>query len=173
MLPVLAKIFEKCISLQLNQFVAEVNILPTCQSGFRSGYGCVTAPTTIVDDIIQESDAGNITVLVLLDFSRTFDTVLDHASLFSIPGCIGMSDFVVKFFEAYLRDRTHRVVVDSNTSTPIRGLHEVPQGAILGPMLFNIYTSNLPQTLKYCKYQLYADDTQLYYSFPPTQSAEA
>lgn len=171
-LPTLGKVFEKCIAKQLHKFVDSYSILPTYQSGFRKSHSCVTALTGVHDDIIQATDRGEVTVLVLLDLTRAFDTV-HHPSLISILQNVGLSQRGVNLLGAYLSGRKQQVILNDQKSKILHISNGVPQGAILSPLLFSIYTSGLPSRLKHCKYHLYADDTQIYLSFPSSQAVTA
>lgn len=166
-LPVMSKIIEKAMALQLRRHIEKYHILPECQSGFRPGYSCSTALINIIDDIIGAIDQGRLTVLILLDFSKAFDT-LDHDILKSILHYIGFDLPAIHIFNAYLSERMQRVCLDGNVSESALVSTGVPQGSILGPILFTIYTCHLMENaLKHCQYHLYADDTQMYLSFPP------
>ncbi|XP_031359025.1 uncharacterized protein LOC116182622, partial [Photinus pyralis] len=167
-LPALSKVLEKVLEYQLRQFLSKHSILPLTQSGFRAGYSCATALCSIVDDIVTETDCGKITILVLLDYSKAFD-MLSHQVLNAILKFIGLDYNALKLIRNYLSDRCRRVTlngVNSELTTVSRG---VPQGSILGPLLYTVYTFNLLTGLNHCKYHLYADDTQLYYSFTRTE----
>lgn len=163
-LPVLSKVMERIMERQLREYLHRYNIIPTVQSGFRSAHSCTTALLHITDDIISATDQGLYTVLVLLDFSRAFDT-LNHELLIAILRNIGLSVKTVALFKSYLCERTQKVRVDNDTSDPILLKSGVPQGSILGPVLFIIYSSFLANRIQCCKAHFYADDTQLYYSF--------
>ena len=171
-LPTMSKIFEKVISIQLRKHLQNQNILPYYQSGFRPMYGCDTALACITDDIHRATDAGCLTILVSLDLSRAFDTV-NHRLMVSILHHIGLGNSSVKLMENYLHGRTQCVKVGNESSRFLSVRSGVPQGSIIGPDLFSIYTSFLPTCLKTCKYHFYADDTVLYFSFPKSKLADA
>lgn len=166
-LPVFSKIIEKIIEEQLRRYLIEKKVLPPIQSGFRSGYSCTTALLHVVDDVSAAIDKGHCTILVLLDFSRAFDTI-SHDLLLSILHYIGLTEDAIKFFENYLKGRQQKVLINNNSSNYIALRSGVPQGSILGPLLFAIYTSQFTKCLTNCQIHLYADDTQLYYSFNPS-----
>lgn len=165
-LPTLSKILERAMELQLKEYLDRKTLLPKFQSGFRKNYSCTTALLSVVDDIVKQTDIGNCTVLILLDLSRAFDTI-NHDLLLSILKYIGISDKANDLIENFLKNRTQQVVLDNNLKSNVLSLKfGVPQGSILGPLLFNIYSANLITSCQYCKVHCYADDTQLYYSFP-------
>jgi len=101
---------------------------------------------------------------VLLDYSKAFDTI-NHSLLLSVLHYIGLGDGAVTLFASYILGRTQRVFISGEYSDPEPVVSGVPQGSILGPILYTIYTSSLYDSLKYCQYHVYADDTQIYLSF--------
>ena len=162
-LPTLSKIVEKIMELQLREHLEQNSLIPIIQSGFRPGHSCTTALLHIVDEVITATDKGLCTILVSLDFSRAFDTI-NYDILLAILHYIGLSENAIQLFSNYLRNRGQYVLLNNNKSNFMNLKTGVPQGSILGPLLFTIYTSNLVN-LKYSKIHLYADDTQLYQSF--------
>lgn len=172
LLPVLSKVFERCLESQLRRYVTDTHGLPEFQSGFRSGYSCTTALAHIIDDVLRAIDDGYVTILVLLDFSKAFDTV-NHGILLTVLKSKGLSGGALRLLRSYLSDRTQRVEIDGCFSDPAVIRSGVPQGAILSPLLFSIYTSNLPNAIRHSRYHLYADDTQLYLAFKPSECMRA
>ena len=121
------------------------------------------------DSILKDMDNGNIVVLLLLDMSAAFDTV-DHSILLkSIKDYFGIDGSVHDWFASYLRNRTYRVKIGDSFSDFICTLFGVPQGSILGPLLFILYTRHLEHIalIHGLSIKLYADDSQLYISFYP------
>lgn len=171
-LPTLSKVLEKAMEIQIKNHIANFSLLPSMQSGFRKGYSCSTALLHIVDDIVRAFDKGKYTILVLLDFSRAFDTI-NHSLFLSILQYIGFSENACSLLGNFVTNRKQRVRIDDNYSTYLELKNGVPQGSVLGPLIFSIYSANIVKTLKKCSFHLYADDTQLYYSFPPHASDEA
>ena len=171
-LPILSKVLEKVMYNQLNSFATSKNILPSTQSGFRSLHSTTTALLHVSDEILRACDKGMTTSLVLLDFSRAFDT-LDHAMLLAKLKYFGLSERAVKLFSSYLDNRKQRVCIDKNRSDFLSLGRGVPQGSILGPLLFSLYTSDFCKFLKSCQSHQYADDMQIYYSFNSNNIAEA
>lgn len=105
-----------------------------------------------------------MTALLLLDYTKAFDCI-NHEVLLSILHYIGFETNAVKFIQNYLQHRTQIVKLNNNLSLESSLDRGVPQGSILGPLLFSVYTSQLHRVIKFCEVHCYADDTQLYYSF--------
>lgn len=166
LLPVLSKILERIIHKQLTGYLNINGILPSCQSGFRRNHSTVTALLKVTDDILRAIDKGQITTLVLLDLSRAFDTV-DHDVLLAKLQHVGLSDVPLAFFNSYLRGRRQRVMYDGKLSDSLPIATGVPQGSILGPLLFLVHIFDLFKIVTYCSIHGDADDIQLYCSLNP------
>lgn len=165
-LPTLSKILEKVIFYQIYTFINNESLLPEIQSGFRSGYSCETALLKVTDDILSATDKGYITILTLLDYSKAFDTV-DHGVLLDTLMSLGFCSESIQLISSYLSDRKQSVVLGGRQSLPLSAVCGVPQGSVLSPLFFAIYTSNLPSQIRYSSLHMYADDIQLYKSFSP------
>lgn len=163
-LPTFSKILEKIMESQIKPFLDSNSILPKKQSGFRSGYSCASALADITDDILRASDDNKVSVLILLDYSKAFD-MLNHDILLRLLHFIGFCDSARDFMTSFLSDRTQQVIIGNKKSNVLTVRSGVPQGSVLGPILFSIYTSCFHEFLQFCNYHLYADDTQLYCSF--------
>lgn len=170
-LPALSKVTEKIMYEQIGKHLTDNCLLPQLQSGFRRGHSCATALTKILDDILSASDKRLTTILLLLDYSRAFDTV-DHEVLTAMCHYVGFSTQASLFMKSYL-NRYQYVETNAGISRRRYITSGIPQGSILGPVLFSLYISNIITSIKHCSYHLYADDTQLYYSFSPSEVHDA
>ena len=172
-LPCVSKVLEKIVSRQLSLFLEQNHILPDLQSGFRKQRSTSTALLDVTDNILCDQDKGMCTVLVLLDFSRAFDAI-NIQLLISKLKYYGFDHNAVKWFQSYLSNRQQLVdlrLSDGTTlrSAPIPVDRGVPQGSILGPIIFILYCADIIRCLQRCKYHIYADDVQLYISFKPDE----
>jgi len=162
-----SKILEKAVHIQLNEYLSSNNMFCNLQSGYRKYHSCETAVTRIHNDVLMMIDKKENVVLLLLDLSAAFDTINHNLLLKKLRSVYGISGKAIQWIESYLSGRTFKVCVNRVSSTECFLEIGVPQGSILGPLLFILYTKDLE--LIVTKYgfsiHLYADDTQVYFSF--------
>uniref|UniRef100_A0A3B4T3X5 Reverse transcriptase domain-containing protein n=1 Tax=Seriola dumerili TaxID=41447 RepID=A0A3B4T3X5_SERDU len=165
-LPFLSKILEKTVYIQLKKYLTSNSLLDIYQSGFRPHHSTETALIKVINDLHINTDSKKISILVLLDLSAAFDTV-DHKILLErLEKWVGLSGPVLKWFNSYLHDRKSYVSISDFSSNKKDVTCGVPQGSILGPLLFNLYMLPLSHiiTNHNVNYHNYADDSQLYIS---------
>lgn len=168
-LPTMSKILEKIVKEEITDHLQINNTLPLVQSGFRKYHSTNTALMKITNDITRGMDNSQVTYLILLDFSKAFD-VINHNLLLAKLKYYGFNLTLIKWFSNYLENRTQCVKLNNDISEEKGVYAGVPQGSILGPILFTIFTAELPNILRHnWKIHLYADDTQLYKSCTPSE----
>ena len=163
----LSKILERVVAKRLNvhNFIIEEQLLSNqVQSAYKRFHSTETALLKIHNDIICNMDNGKVTALTLVDLSAAFDTI-DHSTLLErLYGHFGISGTVFKWFKSYISNRQQRVHIDGSLSCP-QDLHfGVPQGSVLGPFLFCLYTTSISQIITNhdVSHHMYADATQVY-----------
>ena len=156
----LSKILESAALTQLISHVSKFEYFPKVQSAYRAFHSVETALCKIHNDLIINKCKGHCSLIVMLDLSAAFDTV-DHGLLLQDLRSIGLSGRVYKWFVSYLTNREFKVAVGEDLSEAGIMKTGIPQGSILGPILFIIYTAELQYLLDSLNvsYHFYADDT--------------
>lgn len=160
LLPCLSKICEKVVFVRLYNFLLEIGFLYKLQSGCRPGDSTVNQLLYFVHQIYCALEPGKKVRTVFLDISKAFDRVW-HTGLLKKLEAIGIRNPFLQWFESYLKNRTQRVVMEGQSSEWQNIGSGVPQGSVLGPLLFLIYINDITDDLKSCPF-IFADDTTLF-----------
>ena len=155
----MSKAFEKCLHDQINAYTD--SILSKAQCGFRKGYSTQYSIIAMTEKWRRNLDQGGILGALFTDLSKAFDCLV-HDFLLAKLESYGFTYESLKLINSYLTDRKHRTKVNSSYSSFLDPLIGVPQGSILGPLLFNIYIYDLFLFIDDDNVASYADDTTLY-----------
>ena len=155
---------QTIVAKRLNAHIEEHLLSNHVQSAYKRFHSTETALLKIHNDIICNMDNGKVTALTLLDLSAAFDTI-DHSTLLErLHVHFGISGTVFRWFKSYISNRQQRVHIDGSLSCPQDFHFGVPQGSVLGPFLFCLYTTSISQMINTHdgSHHMYADDTQVY-----------
>lgn len=163
-LPFISKVLERVVSVQLNNYLCENSLFARMQSGYRKYHSVETALVRVFNDLLLALDDKNEAILVLLDLSAAFDTVNHQLLLYRLSQRFGISGSALSWLKSYLNGRSQTVIVGENRSAHCPTSCGVPQGSVLGPLLFTLYISPIEDIIT--NYNLnpmfYADDSQIY-----------
>ena len=157
-MPYFSKIFEKVIFRYIIEFLEENNILYEYQFGFRKNHSTSHAIITLVERVTKALDTGKYVVGVFIDLQKAFDTI-DHGILLRKLELYGIKRNLLNWFKSYLSYRSQYVEYNNTISERKYIHHGVPQGSILGPLLFILYVNDFSRSSDLLFSILFADDT--------------
>ena len=163
LLPAFSKVVEKLICKQMVNYLKETNYFDNLQSAYKKSHSTITALLNVTDDIYECLENSELVFLVLLDYSKAFD-MANHRLILAKLKASGFRDDALEWVSSYLHGRQQMVTTDMGESSWSHVINGVPQGSVLGPLLFTVLVSDLGDAIKRGRYHMYADDTQMYYS---------
>jgi hypothetical protein len=171
-LPYISKLLERVVAAQLHAHLQHYDLLDPFQSAYRPAHSTETAVLRVLNDLLCSVDAGDLVLLALLDLSAAFDTIDHQLLLQRLSAEVGITGSALLWFSSYLTERYQHVMVGQSKSSQSLLTCGVPQGSVLGPVLFSLYTCQLGRLIEsHClRRQLFADDTGLYDSFKANQT---
>ncbi len=164
----MSKTVERIVARRLNAYFNAHGLLPRLQSAYRCHHSTETAMLKVTSDIFDAADRSEVTLLALLDLSAAFDTVDHEILLRRLHDSYGIRDRALQWIKSFLTDRSQVVVFSGGKSAVVQVECGVPQGSVLGPLLFTLYTADVLDlaALSSINAHCYADDLQLYLHCP-------
>ena len=163
----ISKLIEKAVSQQLKDHLSNCHMDEPMQSAYKSKHSTETALLKVQNDILCALDENKMVILVLLDLSAAFDTISHDILLQRLEKRLGISGTALKWLKSYITGRSQCVCIGEAISEALCILFGVPQGSVLGPLLFVIYGLPLGDIVRkhHLNFHMYADDTQIYVTF--------
>ena len=155
------KLMEHIITSNIMSHLEKHHILYDLQHGFRKSRSCETQLIDFIQELARSNNSNTQTDLIIMDFAKAFDKVSHRHLLYKLK-FYGIENNTLNWIQAFLQDRTQTVVINGISSTSVPVTSGVPQGTVLGPILFLIYINDLPEYLEHSKLRLFADDSIIY-----------
>ena len=160
--PLPGKLMEKLVCKRLQSWISDNNLLSDRQHGFRKGRSTVSAIAALLDELYRNINKNKNSFIIYLDLKKAFDTI-SHTKLIFKLGTLGLDALTIEWFNSYLTGRSQCVKLNNLTSDTLPVTYGVPQGSILGPVLFSIYINDISDIVN-CGMVLYANDTVIFHS---------
>ena len=167
---VLCKVMEHIIFHHIMSYFTSLNILNPLQHGFRPNHSCQTQLVDFIDEIQRSMNIRQQTDLLFIDFSKAFDTV-PHGRLLNKLKFYGVRGPLLRWISSWLTERYQRVMVDGESSSTTAVKSGVPQGTVLGPLMFLVYINDINENIT-SSVRLFADDCVIYKSITSLEDAE-
>ena len=169
------KLIERVVSRQLDKHMMTNGLQEDFQFGYKAGHSCETLLMKILNDLLSACDKNLPIILLLLDLSAAFDTIDQRKCLKILREEIGVEGVALKWFESFLVGRTQKIKIGNSYSAESHLHYGAPQGSVLAPRLFNIYTRSIKKHIEPTKFSIFgfADDHQLLKMFLPMLQTEA
>ena len=162
--PALAKVFEKILQQQMIEYMDKNRMFSSLQFGFRKHFSTTDALLFATEKIRQKIDANENVTAAFINLSRAFDST-SHVILLKKLSELNFTDEAISMIKSYLNERIQKVTLSTCESDWIQLYQGVPQGTILGPLLFNVYVNNMIERIdNSCNLVQYADDTMIFTS---------
>ena len=165
------KIFERVLQSKIVQYLEENNLLSKSQHGFRKGCSCLSELLAHFNHLYENLGSCHDTDTIYLDFSKAFDKV-DHALLIKKLQLYGIKGKLLRWIKSFLSNRIQKVVVNGKVSVVELVISGVPQGTVLGPLLFLLFVNDIELYIENSHLKLFADDSRLFKKIHPSSSPD-